>query len=97
MPPQPEPMPSGLTEWVSRQHPGCYAKFVKPEYISSDAWNGSVYIFELRQPGIPKSVFRLQGCAFQLSPSSVWSWQLLGGPEALDPKSAVLRVKRSSA
>ena len=99
MPPQPKPLPPGLTDWVVSRHPCCYAKFIKAEYVPSDTWNGTVYIFELRQPGIPKSVFHLKGCAFaldQFHPSPEWTWELIGGPEIPTAKSAVLRALRNS-
>ena len=99
MPPQPKPLPPGLTEWVESQNPKCYAKFIKPEYVTSDAWNGTVYIFELRQPRTFKSVFHLKGCAFALDQfhlSPEWTWQLIGGPEIPNAKSAVLHVLKNS-
>jgi hypothetical protein len=99
MPLQAKPLPPGLTDWVSRKHPGAYAKFVEARYVLSDAWNGTVYVFELRQPGIPKSVFSVSGCAFaldQFREPPDWTWEFFGGPITPDPKTAVLRALRNS-
>jgi hypothetical protein len=98
MPPQTKPLPSDLTDWVASKHPGYTAHFKEAQYVQCDAWNGTVYYFDLIKPQIPKSVAHLQGYAFaldQFHPSPKWTWDFRG-PETPSAKSAVLRALRNS-
>jgi hypothetical protein len=98
MPPPTKPLPPELLDWVASKHPGYRVKLIEDEYVTSDAWNGTVYRFSLRQPGVPKSVAYLEVCAFaldQFHPSPEWTWEFLG-PRTPDAKSAVLKALRNS-
>jgi hypothetical protein len=95
MPPQTTPPPSDLNDWVATAHPRYKARFIKAEYVLCDAWNGTVYVFNLRIPLAPASgmiiyVFTLD----QSDQPSKWISEFQG-PKTPSAKSAVLRALRS--
>ena len=97
MPPQTKPLPPDLTGWVASKHPGYTANFIEAQYVQCAAWNGTVYFFDLRKPGIPKSVAHLQVYAFaldQFHQSPKWAWDF-HGPSTPSAKAAVLRAMRN--
>ena len=98
MPPRTKLLPRDLTDWVASKHPGYRALLIEAQYVQCDAWNGTVYFFDLRKPQMPKSVAHLQVYAFTLDQSDEspnWTWEFCG-PATPSAKAAVLRAIRKS-
>src|SRR5437868_2034212 len=99
MPPKPKSLPPGLTERVKRRHPEHRVRFIRSEYVPSDAWNGTVFLFGLHDPRItPKAVTSFRICTFQLNqfdPLSEWTFDFYEPPD-LTAKAAVLKARRNS-
>jgi hypothetical protein len=94
---EPKPLPSKLVAWVARQHSTYKIECVESEYVQCDAWNGSVYHFNLQRPGVSKAVSLLQGFGFALDQASdnpKWYWDFKG-PMAPTATAAVLRALRN--
>jgi len=96
--PDPRPLPPELTDWVSARNPGLKAQFKKAEYVLSDAWNGTVWLFHLYNPNIvPREATKRKGWAFalnQFDDQPNWCWHF-EGPESKNAKEAVHRELRN--